>query len=292
MDMKKPENSLTNIILNSSDTFNNNQEKIEILSLEKETNISHHENLSIRQIEIKALEIGVVPERYLKNIGSLGLQGQIKLLESRVAVIGIGGLGSLLIELLARVGIGELLLIDGDIFVASNLNRQILLDEKSIGSFKTDLAKKRLKAINSAVSVDIFRGFLDDENAALLLKGCNVVADGLDNIADRLMLQSICCQLNIPLVYATVAGFVGQVCSIFPGDDSLYLIYGSEKPSIDQGVELQLGNLPATVGVTAALQSQEIVKIITNIGKPVRNKLLIIDTEYGEINTIDLSHKK
>lgn len=291
-DMKKAKNSLRNTILNSSDIFKDNQREISILSLEKEASISHHLNLPLRQIEIQALEMSIVPERYLKNIGSLGLQGQIKLLQSRVAVIGLGGLGSLLIELLARVGIGELLLVDGDIFVANNLNRQVLMDEKSTGSFKTDLAKKRLKAINSAVSVNIFRGFLDDENAPLLLEACNAAADGLDNIPDRFILQSICRQLNIPLVYGTVAGFVGQVCSIFPGDDSLYSIYGSEKPPIDQGVELQLGNLPATVGVTAALQSQEVIKIITNIGKPIRNKLLIIDTEYGEINTIELRSKK
>jgi molybdopterin/thiamine biosynthesis adenylyltransferase len=280
---------ITNLIQRSSTSTKANQQEIHVLSLKKEAIISHQKNISSKQIEIIALENNIVPERYIKNIGTIGIQGQLALLQSRVAVIGLGGLGSFLIELLARMGIGELFLADGDVFAENNLNRQLLMNEKNIGSFKTNIAKKRLKTINSAVLVDIFRGFLDYENAPLLLEGCNAIADGLDNIKDRYMLQSIGKTLNIPYVYGCVAGFFGQVCSIFPGDESISLIYGMDKPSIDYGAELEVGNLPATVAAVAAIQTQEIVKILSNTGQPLRKKLFIIDTEFGETNIIELN---
>ncbi len=289
--MGQSQNFLKNLIQSSSTITKIKHQEIHILSLKKQTVISRKQNISTKQIEIIALENQIVPERYIKNIGTIGIQGQLKLLQSRVAVIGLGGLGSFLIELLARMGIGELFLADGDVFVENNLNRQLLMNEKSIGNFKANIAKKRLKTVNSAVVVDIFRGFLDYENAPLLLEACNVIADGLDNIKDRYMLQSIGKTLNIPYVYGSVAGFFGQVCSIFPGDDSISLIYGMDTPSINHGVEVEIGNLPATVATIAALQTQEIVKILTNTGKPLRKKLLIIDTEYGVTNTIELSLK-
>ncbi|TKJ31705.1 hypothetical protein CEE39_06955 [bacterium (candidate division B38) B3_B38] len=259
-----------------------------VLSLSERNRLCRHFRLSPREVELHSLEAGIVPLRYLKNIGTLSIEGQRRLLSSKVAVVGLGGLGGLLVELLARVGVGGMLIIDGDRFVEDNLNRQILLQEKDIDLIKARLAEKRVRDINSAIEVEKWEGFVTEENAQHLLSSVNLVCDALDNISSRLLLQSTCEQLNIPLVHGAVAGFSGQVTSIFPGDASLSVIYGDEGITIQRGVEVQEGNLPGTVGMVASLQAQEVIKILSGKGAALRKKLLVIDTERGEIRHINL----
>lgn len=259
-----------------------------VLSLSERNRLCRYFRLSPREVELHSLEAGIVPLRYLKNIGTLGIEGQQRLLSSKVAVVGLGGLGGLLVELLARAGVGGMLIVDGDRFVEDNLNRQILLHEKGLNLVKARLAEQRVREINSAIEVERWEGFVTEENALHLLSSLNVVCDALDNIGYRLILQSTCEQLNIPLVHGAVAGFSGQVTSIFPGDASLSIIYGGKGITIEQGVEVQEGNLPGTVGMVASLQAQEVIKILTGKGEALRKKLLVIDTERGEMMHINL----
>jgi len=259
-----------------------------VLSLSERDRLSRYFHLSPREIELHSLEAGIVPLRYLKNIGTLGIEGQRRLLSSKVAVVGLGGLGGLLVELLARVGIGGLLIADGDRFVEDNLNRQVLLKEKDINLIKARLAAKRVREINSAIEVKQWEGFVTEENALHIFTSVNLVCDALDNIGSRLLLQSACEQLDIPLVHGAIAGFYGQVTSIFPGDGSLSIIYGDKGMTIEQGTEVEEGNLPGAVGMVASLQAQEVIKILSGKGEPLRRKLLVIDTERGETRLIDL----
>ncbi|MCD6450898.1 MAG: HesA/MoeB/ThiF family protein [Acidobacteria bacterium] len=230
--------------------------------------------------------MNIIPKRYLRNIGTIGIDGQKKLLSSLVAVVGAGGLGGFIIELLARAGVGRITVIDGDLFEENNLNRQLLAIEKNIGKEKVQSAKERIATINSAVEVEAIFGFLTEEKGREILSSATVICDALDNISSRRILGRLSRRLGVPLVHGAVAGFIGEVTTIFPEDPGIELIYGEE--DIDRGEEELVGNLPATVAAVASFQVQEVIKIITGRGKPLRKKLLIIDTESGTFETVDL----
>src|SRR4030042_1815371 len=156
-------------------------EKYPVISLKNTVSIAQAQRTPIKEVEITALKQGITPWRYLRNTGTIGLDGQIKLLQSTVAVAGAGGLGGTIIELLARQGIGHIIIIDNDRFVEQNLNRQIMSTEKNLGKYKAAVAAKRVRDINSAVTVITFMERLTEKNAHRLLKNADVVAGGLDN---------------------------------------------------------------------------------------------------------------
>jgi hypothetical protein len=115
-----------------------------------------------REVELAALRAEVVPQRYLRNMGSLGIQGQIRLLRATALLIGAGGLGGTIAQLLARMGLGKLLIADGDSFSEDNLNRQALSEEKNIGVRKVQAARQLLARINGATEIEIFDGFVKE----------------------------------------------------------------------------------------------------------------------------------
>jgi molybdopterin/thiamine biosynthesis adenylyltransferase len=260
-----------------------------VISLKTTASISSSQGVPAKEVEITALKQGIIPSRYLRNIGTIGLDGQIKLLQSAVAVVGAGGLGSTVIELLARQGIGRLIIIDNDRFTEQNLNRQIMSTEGNLGKYKVTVAAKRVKDINSATTVTVFRERLTRENAQKLLGDARVVVDGLDNLPSRLVVEQACRRLAIPYVYASIAGFSGQLMTIFPGDVGLSSLYGSSSDTVlEQGIETRIGNPPATVAMIAALQVQEVVKIIAEVGTPIRNQILLVDAREFAIDRIEL----
>jgi molybdopterin/thiamine biosynthesis adenylyltransferase len=260
-----------------------------VISLKTTASISSSQGVPAKEVEITALKQGVIPCRYLRNIGTIGLDGQIKLLQSTVAVVGAGGLGGTAIELLARQGIGHLVIIDDDRFTEQNLNRQIMSTEKNLGKYKVTVAAKRVKEINSATNVSTFRERLTGDNAQRLLNGPRVVVDGLDNLSSRLVVERACRQLAIPYVHASIGGFNGQLMTIFPGDVGLSSLYGSSSDTVpEQGIETRIGNPPGTAAMIAALQVQEVVKIVTGVGSPVRNQILFVDAREFTIDRIEL----
>jgi molybdopterin/thiamine biosynthesis adenylyltransferase len=263
--------------------------KCPTIGLKALASIAREQKISVIDAEIIALKKGITPWRYLRNIGSIGLKGQLKLLQSSVAVVGAGGLGGTIIELLARQGIGHIIIIDDDRFSEQNLNRQLMSTEKNLGKYKALVAAKRVAQINSAVTVTTFLKRLTKGNALKLLKGARVVADALDNLTSRFAAEEACSSLGIPLVHGSIAGFCGQLTTIFPGDAGLCCIYGSADRFPEQGIEVKIGNPSATPAIIAAWQVQEIVKIITGIGKPLRNSLLMLDMMEGMAERIELS---
>ena len=264
-------------------------QRLSVISLKTVASISRSKRIPAKEVEITALKQGIIPWRYLQNIGTISLDGQIKLLRSTVAVVGAGGLGGTIIELLARQGIGHLIIIDNDCFTERDLNRQIMSTEENLGEYKVTVAAKRAGEINSAIKVTTFRERLTEENAQKLLGGAQVVVDGLDNLPSRLVVEQACRQLAIPYVYASIAGFSGQLMTIFPEDvglSSLYESYSDTMP--EQGIETKIGNPPATPAMIAALQVQEVVKIITGVGTPTRNQILLVDARECAIDRIEL----
>ncbi len=260
-----------------------------VISLKAMTVIARTQEIAERDIEIAALKNGVVPWRYLRNMGTIGLDGQVKLLESAVAVVGAGGLGGTIIELLARQGIGSITVIDDDRFNEQNLNRQLMCTEKNLGKYKAVVATQRVKQINSAVTIKKYLEKLTDENALRLLDGVLVAADALDNLPSRFALEEACRTLKIPMVHGTIAGFCGQVMTIFSEDAGLSCIYGSSEKCPAHGLEIETGNPSATPAVVAGWQVQEIVKIITGIGRPIRNSLLVLDMIEGTADRIEFT---
>jgi molybdopterin/thiamine biosynthesis adenylyltransferase len=260
-----------------------------VITLKTTASIVSSRGVPAKEVEIAALKQGIVPCRYLRNIGTVGLDGQIKLLQSTVAVVGAGGLGSIVIELLARQGIGHLIIIDDDRFTEENLNRQIMSTEKNLGQYKVISAAKRVKEVNSATAVTTFQERLTIDNGQSLLSGARVAVDGLDNLSSRLVVEQTCRGLGIPYVYASIGGFNGQLMTIFPEGVGLSSLYGSSSDTMpEQAIETTIGNPPATVAIIAALQVQEVVKIIAGVGAPIRNQVLLVDAREFAIDKIEL----
>jgi molybdopterin/thiamine biosynthesis adenylyltransferase len=246
---------------------------------------------SARDVELAALDAGVVPSRYIRNIGTLGIAGQASLLRSAVAVVGLGGLGGYVTEALARMGVGQLILIDGDIFEEHNLNRQLLSSERRLGSAKTLAAEDRIPQINAAVDVITHPAMLAHENAERLLAGADVVVDALDRLSTRLVLQERAQTLGIPMVHGSIAGFLGQVMTVLPGDPGLCLLYGDgDLP--EHGLEVSLGTPAATPMAVAAWEAQEVVKLLTGKGDLLRGRLLVIDMGAGTVDILHLSERQ
>jgi len=209
----------------------------------------------------------------------------LSLREKRVVVVGCGGLGGYIIEQLARLGIGHLTVIDGDKFDESNLNRQLLSTVDNIGQSKALVARERIKKVNPDIDVVAHYVFLDAANAMDLLQNHDVICDALDNIGTRLILQKLAREFNIPMVYGAVAGWYGQVATLFPGDH----IPGSiHQASLNKGIEQELGNPSFTPALVASIQVSEVVKILTGKGKVLHNRFMVIDTLEQEYEVFEL----
>jgi molybdopterin/thiamine biosynthesis adenylyltransferase len=232
------------------------------------------------QQTVELLEKGQVPVRYQRNIGTIGIAGQLALLKAKVVIVGAGGLGGHTIELLSRQGVGYLRIIDGDCFAEHNLNRQVLATETNIGANKTMVAGQRVGQINSDVYVQAIPQMLTTENAEELLTGMDIVVDALDTISSRLLVNKITKKLGIPLVYGAIAGFTGQVTTLLPEDIGLEKIYQSTG-NLDRGIELSLGNPATTPALAASIQAQEVVKFLTGVGELLHKKIFYFDTEFN-----------
>lgn len=262
--------------------------QLRLLGLQAECRIADELGLSRLQVEIAAVGRHILPERYLRSLGTVGWDGQKKLLEATVAIIGAGGLGGWIIEGLARMGVGSLRIVDGDVFEENNLNRQALCTERSLGESKTGNALRRVAEINGAVEMHIHQTWAKRENLPELLATATVVVDALDTLPARLLLQDVSQNLGIPLVHGAIGGYIGQVMTIFPEDTGLHALYG-RGPVPERGLETQWGNPAATPMMTAAWQIQETVKIITGQGSLLRNRLLLMDAQAGECQLLRLA---
>jgi molybdopterin/thiamine biosynthesis adenylyltransferase len=259
----------------------------QLLTLSAVRQLAREGGLSVREVEIRALKARILPARYERSQGTVGWEGQVKLLESTVAIVGCGGLGGWIIEGLARMGVGHLILIDGDTFGENNLNRQALCTEANVGQLKTEAARERIARVNAATEVTLHPVMADEEGMREMLAGADVVVDALDTLPTRLVLQKVAQSLGIPVVHGAIGGYVGQVMTVFPGDEGLYALYGrGDVP--ERGIEAQLGNPAATPMMVAAWQIQEVIKILLGVGEPLRNRLLFMDAESGVAEILEI----
>jgi len=249
-----------------------------VISLLDTADIARRSGRTPKEIDILALECDIVPERYIRNMNALSTRDQITLLESRVCIVGLGGLGGAVDETLARLGVGAMTVVDCDMFDESNLNRQALSSEQNLSQAKTTAALEKILTINSSILIQGHTEKLDQENAVRLLEHTDIAVDCLDNIHTRFVLETAAKKSGIPMVSAAVAGFSGQITAIFPEDKGLERIYGPEESlSATRGAETDLGNLAFTVSLVASLECAEVVHILLNKNSSLRDRLLILD---------------
>ncbi|MEP6483268.1 MAG: molybdopterin-synthase adenylyltransferase MoeB [Rudaea sp.] len=221
-------------------------------------------------------------ERYSRHLllPNVGLAGQTKLMNAKVALVGAGGLGSPAALYLAAAGVGTIRLIDDDSVDTSNLQRQILHSNDRIGMAKTESARIALNALNPRVSIQPIQQRVRAENVEQLIAGYDIVIDGADNFPTRYLLDAASRRLKIPLIYGAVHRFTGQV-SVFDArrDDSpCYRCLFPEAPSAAEAPNCAeagvLGVLPGSIGL---LQATEAIKLILGIGTPLIGRLLCYD---------------
>ncbi len=195
--------------------------------------------------------------RYLRNIPALSEAECALLRAKKVAVIGCGGLGGHLIELLARIGIGSIRAVDGDVFEETNLNRQLLSEVPLLGTGKAKAAADRVRRVNPDVETEAVEVFLTESNARQLIAGCDAVLDGLDNIESRKILAAACAEAKIPYIYGAIQGWVAQAAISLPGDHLIEILYPEDTALKDKSV------LSFTPALCASLQSALCVKLLT-----------------------------
>ena len=222
--------------------------------------------------------------RYSRNIATLSIEENESLSQRKVCVIGCGGLGGYIIEMLGRLGVGHITAVDGDVFEESNLNRQILSDVEVLGVKKALIAQKRMSKVNPFVKVETVIERLTPANGKQILSGADVVVDALDNIESRLNLEALCEELNIPLVHGAIAGWYGQVSTILPGDKLLSRYYKSRDL---QGTEKKYGNPSFTPAMVASIEVSEVLKLLIGRGELLSKKILFIDLLRQEYDVIE-----
>lgn len=218
-------------------------------------------------------------ERYVRQIvlPEIGEEGQQRLRNARVLIVGAGGLGSAVAPYLAAAGVGTLVITDPDKVSVSNLQRQILYTEADTGLLKADRALGRLRALNSSVIVETCTEGLTRDNAAMLVSACDVVVDCCDNYATRILIDDTCSAYSRPWIYGSAEGFSGQVSvfghrtgrryrELFPDIDGL--------SSVRPGGFGVIGPAPGAVG---AVQASECIKLLTGAGEPAEGRLWILD---------------
>jgi molybdopterin/thiamine biosynthesis adenylyltransferase len=239
---------------------------------------------SIGQVEEAALRMGLLPLRYLRNRQTISTTGQLKLFRSRVVIVGAGGLGGYLVEELARLGVGTLVVVDPDGFEEHNLNRQILASPELLGFPKVDAAVERAGRINPAVRVIPVQDAFSPGNGMEILSGADAAIDALDTLTVRRELMHACRDMGIPVVHGAIAGWYGQLATQMPGEDIYRLIYPSANEP--KGMETMLGNPSFTPAVVASLQVAEVCKILLGQGRCVNRRMLmlnLLDMEFEDI---------
>ncbi len=227
--------------------------------------------------------------RYRRHLSlpEVGEAGQTKLFESRVLLLGAGGLGSPAALYLAAAGVGTLGIVDSDVVEVSNLQRQVLHRSSDAGRPKTDSARDALTALNPELKVVTFPERLTAANVLRIVRGFEVVVDGGDNFPTRYLLNDACVKEGIPLVHGSVYRFEGQATTLLPGVGPCYrCLYPSPPPPelapscAEAGV---LGVLPGLIGL---VQANEVLKLLLGIGTPLVGRLLTFDalgTRFSEL---------
>lgn len=220
--------------------------------------------------------------------GILNKKEQLKLKNSVVTVIGCGGIGGAVIEMLARMGVNHLKIVDKDVFDYSNINRQLMSSMDQVGRPKTEVTSEIIRSINPFVEIEIFNTELDEENVEEIIEGSNVVVDALDNLKARIITSRKAIELGIPFVHGAIHGTMGQITSFTtetPNYEECFRLNSCGKDlteKVFKEVSKLAKEVPPVIGpvpnIVGCLQSFEVVKILTGKGNVITApEVLIFD---------------
>lgn len=218
-------------------------------------------------------------ERYNRNYSSISEGEQEIIGNTRVAIVGLGGLGGHVLEGLARIGIKKFHLIDKDVFDETNLNRQLLCMEDNLGKSKAVEGLNRILKINHNIEAKVFNSKLD-ENSIEMLRNVDIVVDCLDSIEGRFQLESLCEKLNITLIHGAIRGYYGQVAVSTPNNRIFSKIYKTTREDDES-----FGNLVITCMVIASFQVNLLLRVLFN---EKIEELILIDCKNMEIENIPI----
>jgi len=228
-------------------------------------------------------------DRYSRHLllPEVGIEGQQKLLDAKVLLLGAGGLGSPAALYLAAAGVGTLGIVDDDTVDLSNLQRQVIHSSERVGVAKVDSAEQTITALNPDVTVKKYPVRLGAENIMDILPGYDIVVDGLDNFPTRYLLNDASVRLQIPVVSAAILGFEGQLSVFKPYDGPCYRCLFPVPPPAELapscGANGVLGVLPGTMGL---LQSTEVIKLILGEGETLIGRLLMYDALAARVTEV------
>ena len=223
-------------------------------------------------------------ERYSRQVmlEEIGYDGQLKLKNSKVCVVGVGGLGTPITTRLVAMGVGKLRIVDRDVIELSNLHRQTIFDESDIGQVKVEAAAKKLKQLNTSIEIEALPVSVNDYTALEIVEGCDVVIDALDSVNARYSLNKACIKKNIPFVTGAAVGVSGQVFTIIPKETACYhcLFPALDEDSMPTcSIE---GVHPSILSIIGGIEVAEAVKIITGKKPNLANRILHVDLENLE----------
>ena len=220
-------------------------------------------------------------DRYSRQImlEEIGYQGQLKLRNAKVCVVGVGGLGNPITTQLVAMGIGKLRIVDRDVIELSNLHRQTMFDESDVGQVKVETAAKKLQTLNSNVVIEALPISVNDYTALDVVEGCDIVIDALDSVNARYSLNKACIKNNIPFVTGAAVGVSGQVFTVIPKESACYHCMF---PALDEdsmptcSIE---GVHPSILSIIGGIEVSEAIKIITGKKPSLADRILHIDLE-------------
>src|SRR5438876_11037743 len=230
-------------------------------------------------------------KRYSRHllVPEVGEQGQLKLLDSRVLLIGAGGLGSPAAYYLAAAGVGTIGIIDADVVDESNLQRQILHNTQRIGQCKAESARETIEALNPDVKVITHIERLDEDNVARIIADYDVILDGTDNFPTRYLLNDAALLANKPVVHGSVFRFEGQLTVFKPNEGPCYRCLYPEPPPPELAPSCaEAGVLGVLPGIIGLLQATETIKLLLDIGDPLVGRLMTYDGLAGEFSELRL----
>lgn len=217
--------------------------------------------------------------RYNRHLilDGFGKEAQLRLLNSKVLIVGAGGLGAPAAMYLAAAGVGTIGLVDGDFVSSTNLQRQILYTTDDVGQLKTDVAEKRLKAMNPDVTVIKYETYLNEDNALDLIRNYDFVVEGTDNFSSKYLINDACVMLGKAFTIAGINRYDGQVMT-HQRNTACYRCLFPEPPAMEE-VETcsMVGVLGSLAGMVGTIQATEAIKCLTGIGQPLVNTLLTVD---------------
>ena len=232
--------------------------------------------------------------RYSRHLllDGFGLEGQQRLLDARVLIVGMGGLGSPIALYLAAAGVGTLGLVDGDTVSLTNLQRQIIHGTPDVGRSKVDSAAESIIRVNPEVKVEKHELFLNEDNALDIIRDYDFVVEGSDNFSAKYLVNDACVILGKPFCIGGINRYAGQVMTHRPGTACYRCLFPEPPAREDVETCAMVGVLGTIAGMLGTIQATEVVKCIVGVGEPLYNQLLTFDALSMQWNKLSFQHNE